>query len=85
MDETTHEESALHSKEELNKVNPQQLEAMRKNYINNRKKEIEVLKVDVEYYDLMLRYYSLTKEIAVHEEEAQKKADSKKFKKSLEI
>lgn len=70
------------------KYTPAQLQHARKNYIKGRKEEIEILSVDVEFLDLQIKHYNLTKEVAkinAEIQESKKLADSADFKKKISI
>ena len=85
LNATTTEESAFNSEEDLKKIKPQQLEMMRKNYIKQRRAEVEVLEIDVHYLDLQLKYYDYSERLANIKEEVAKKQASEEFKQSLKV
>jgi len=70
------------------KWTPAQLRAARKKYINDKKEDIEILAVDVQFLRLQVEHYHLTKDISkinAEIEEMKKLKESESFKESIKI
>lgn len=60
-------------------------ERMRQQYIKERKKEIEVLRLDVEFEELQIRHFEASKKIKQINDEAEAYAKAKKEKDSRDF
>ena len=67
---------------------PTKMAQARQKYIKERKSEIEILKVDVEFLDLQVKHYNLTKQVGqinAEIKEAKRLAESEDFKAKIAI
>lgn len=63
----------------------QQLKAMRRNYVENRKKEVEILELDTRFLELQIKHYEFSMKVKEINDKIKAEREAKEFAAKLGV